>query len=241
MLAQKLWESTGTFQVVGSRTSSKVNNHPADRTTRPFLDHNNRTGLLSRRGVIAPLSLCIWFSHNPTEAETEFQHPAQPHSSHRRLPPRLGRNQPELPPPRARAQAHVALSGENAIGQVLDGKVRVLGHRNIGHADEHPAGKPVAGRIWLAGLCLGREEHSDAETAPNPGTALPRGSYSVLPGNTPTRPSGPPSPPPPNTLCASLTPGPPSVLPSTRPGTTPFRSSVTSPHPGPPHPTVHIK
>lgn len=152
MLAQKLWESAGTFQVVGSRTSSKVNNHPADRTTRPFLDHNNRTGLLSRRGVIAPLSLCIWFSHNPTEAETEFQHPAQPHSSHRRLPPRLGRNQPELPPPRARAQAHVALSGENAIGQVLDGKVRVLGHRNIGHADEHPAGKPVAGRIWLAGL-----------------------------------------------------------------------------------------
>lgn len=172
MLAQKLWESAGTFQVVGSRTSSKVNDHPADRTTRPFLDHNNRTGLLSRRGVITPLSLCIWFSHNPTEAETEFQHPAQSHSSHRRLPPRLGRNQPELPPPRARAQAHVALSGENAIGQVLDGKVRVLGHRNIGHADEHPAGKPVAGRVWLAGLCLGREEHSDAETAPNPRPVL---------------------------------------------------------------------
>lgn len=33
----------------------------------------------------------------------------------------------------------VALSGENTIGQVLDGKVGVLGHWNKGHADEHRA------------------------------------------------------------------------------------------------------
>ena len=48
----------------------------------------------------------------------------------------------------------LTLSGENTIGQVLDGKVGVLGHWNKGHADEHRAAEPTAGRGLANGTML---------------------------------------------------------------------------------------
>ena len=51
-------------------------------------------------------------------------------------------------PPGARKPsmaAHVACSGEDAVGQVVDREVRILGHRDEGHAGEHRAEKLAAG------------------------------------------------------------------------------------------------
>ena len=50
-------------------------------------------------------------------------------------PERRGR--PPSPRPEASAAAHVASGGEDAVGQVVDGEVRILGHRDEGHAGEH--------------------------------------------------------------------------------------------------------
>ena len=45
-----------------------------------------------------------------------------------------------LPAPgRQSPTAHVASGREDAVGQVVDGEVGILGHRDEGHAGEHPA------------------------------------------------------------------------------------------------------
>lgn len=71
-------------------------------------------------------------------------------------PERRGR--PPSPRPEASAAAHVASGGEDAVGQVVDGEVRILGHRDEGHAGEHGTGRQCARglrdrtrRDWQAG------------------------------------------------------------------------------------------